>query len=200
MRVTAIITNRVSGDYVAECVSSLTHQTRPPDTILIVDDATTDNSMESYKSIIDDVKVLRLEQKVGNASIKNVGVKETMHHTNFFAFLNANAIFDYKMIELALFHFDVSPRIGIVYADENIHDVINNLHWVNYREPFSLEKHLTADQIGNNFLITAQAMKEAGQFSEEVYELTARVARKYLPVHIADTLVSRSINYAKVQL
>lgn len=199
MKVTAIITNHNYGDYITRAVNSLTNQTRRPDKIVIVDDFSFDSSLEIYKSIIDDVKVFRLDQNVGPSIARNIGIRETITDTDIFVFLDADDAYCCKeSIGLMLRKIECVPRVGLVYSDEEIDDVMRGVRWKHYKEPFSIENHLKGDIIGGNYMITAEALKTVGLFDEEMrvgenYDLTVRVARKFLPIHVAEELVTRTI-------
>ena len=62
--------------YIEECINSVIHQTYKNLEIIIIDDASTDNSVEIVKSINDDrIKIIKLEKNLGASNARNIGIK-----------------------------------------------------------------------------------------------------------------------------
>lgn len=71
MTIALIIVNYNSGRLLARCLSSVHQQTRPPDRIIIVDNASTDESLMYVRSDPADTEVIRLDRNIGFAAANN---------------------------------------------------------------------------------------------------------------------------------
>ena len=73
--VSIIITNYNYGKYLARCVRSCLAQKHTDVEIIVVDDCSTDNSLEVLSSYAKDVKIIINKKNVGVAASANVGIK-----------------------------------------------------------------------------------------------------------------------------
>ncbi len=92
-RVIAIVVNYNGGRLLSECVRSLLSQSRAFDRILIVDNASSDDSLEAIEAEFQGVDILRQPTNIGFAAANNLAVK-------------ADASADY----IALVNPDAAPR------------------------------------------------------------------------------------------
>ena len=76
-KVSVIIPVYNSSKHIKECLESVINQTYKNIVIIVVDDASSDNSMEIIKNINDSrIKILELKQNVGAAIARNKGIEE----------------------------------------------------------------------------------------------------------------------------
>ena len=62
--------------YIEQCLKSVINQTYSDVEIIIIDDASTDNSLELVKSIKDSrIKVIELKENVGAGTARNKGIE-----------------------------------------------------------------------------------------------------------------------------
>jgi GT2 family glycosyltransferase len=88
MTVTVIIVNWNSGELLAECIRLLEAQTVQPQRILVVDNASSDDSA-NFEGKYSHVTLLRMKNNLGFAAGNNVGLSEC--DTEFVALLNPDA-------------------------------------------------------------------------------------------------------------
>jgi GT2 family glycosyltransferase len=72
MTVAVLIVNWNSRDLLGECLRSLTAQTRRPDRVIVVDNHSTDNSLQLAGDGIDGVELIRLQENAGFARANNI--------------------------------------------------------------------------------------------------------------------------------
>ncbi len=90
MRVAVVIVNWNSGALLARTLESLRHQHRPADHIIVVDNASSDDSLERAAPHLDAVEVLRLTSNVGFASANNAAARSARAY-DALALLNPDA-------------------------------------------------------------------------------------------------------------
>ena len=94
-KVSVIIPMHNSSRHIKECIESVINQTYSSIEIIVVDDASTENSLEIVKSIKDDrIKVIELEQNMGAAKARNIGIEKASGE--YICFLDAD---DYWVLD-----------------------------------------------------------------------------------------------------
>jgi glycosyltransferase involved in cell wall biosynthesis len=73
--VSIIITNYNYGKYLARCVRSCLAQKHTDVEIIVVDDCSTDNSLDVLSTFKDDIKIIQNEKNLGVATAANIGIK-----------------------------------------------------------------------------------------------------------------------------
>ena len=73
--VSIIITNYNYGKYLSRCLRSCLSQKGALCEVIVVDDASTDNSMEALQPFNDEIKIIRNKKNVGCAESANRGIK-----------------------------------------------------------------------------------------------------------------------------
>jgi GT2 family glycosyltransferase len=90
MTVAVLIVNWNGGDLLSRCLESLAHQHRPPDRIVVVDNASTDDSLTRAGALLRDVQVIRLASNVGFARANNIAA-DAAGEVDALALLNPDA-------------------------------------------------------------------------------------------------------------
>jgi len=75
MTVAVLIVNWNSRQLLRECLKSLTAQTRPPDKVIIVDNNSTDDSLQLTGDLLKGAEVIRLAENAGFARANNIAAK-----------------------------------------------------------------------------------------------------------------------------
>jgi GT2 family glycosyltransferase len=88
MSITVIIVNWNSGNLLSRCLEHLAHQTILPDKILVIDNSSSDQSIENIKKS-DDISIRILDTNIGFAAANNLALLEC--DTEFVALLNPDA-------------------------------------------------------------------------------------------------------------
>ncbi|HXH07144.1 MAG TPA: glycosyltransferase family 2 protein [Vicinamibacterales bacterium] len=75
MTIAVLIVNWNSGPLLAECLQALRRQVRAPDHVIVVDNASSDGSMEVAARFLRDAEVIRLGSNVGFARANNLAAR-----------------------------------------------------------------------------------------------------------------------------
>ena len=74
MRISAVVPTRNRPSQTVEAVKSILSQTRPPDEVIVVDDGSTDDTVDAIERLGGDVTVIRREQ-AGVSAARNAGIE-----------------------------------------------------------------------------------------------------------------------------
>jgi GT2 family glycosyltransferase len=181
-RVSVIIVNFNGQDYLENCLVSLQQQTYPDYEIILVDNASSDRSIEIAQQYADDVKLVISGHNLGFAGGNNLGVQHTTG--DYLAFLNPDTIVQPAwLIELvnAMTTIDraglATAKILLLSEPDRINTCGNDVHFTGiptvrgWRLPAS-----SMDQIeevcsvsGACFLMRKQVFVEIGGFSDDFF-------------------------------
>lgn len=75
MTVALLIVNWNSGDLLRRCLQSVREQRRPPDQVIVIDNASTDDSLARAEPLLPAVQVIKLDTNTGFAHANNVGAR-----------------------------------------------------------------------------------------------------------------------------
>jgi glycosyltransferase involved in cell wall biosynthesis len=109
MKITAYIPCFNGGPYLADTISSILHQTRPPDELLVIDDGSTDNTSEIAARF--PVKLIRHDKNKGLAAARNTALANAKHP--LFAAFDADAIAEPTWLSFLLDAFQDSKVAGV---------------------------------------------------------------------------------------
>jgi GT2 family glycosyltransferase len=73
----AIVVNWNGGSYLRRCIDCLLAQSSKPERIIVVDNASDDESIESLDACVSGVEVIRLNRNIGFAAANNVALQRT---------------------------------------------------------------------------------------------------------------------------
>lgn len=109
-----IITNYNNAEYVGRAIRSCLKQSLPAE-IIVVDDASTDNSHTVIDSFDDRVNAIQLDENVGVAEASNIGIRSALGRyvmrVDSDDYINEHTVLFFTEI------LDKNPDIGFVYAD-----------------------------------------------------------------------------------
>ncbi len=74
--IAVIIVNWNSNDYLKTCLQALRSQSRLPTQIIVVDNASTDHSIQDIPNIVPEVTLVKLPQNIGFAAANNLAIKQ----------------------------------------------------------------------------------------------------------------------------
>lgn len=109
MKVTIIIPNYNGKHFMESCLASLQEQTCKNFEILVVDNASSDGSVEYMKGHYPEIKVIALDKNYGFSRAVNVGIKHS--RTPFVILLNNDTTVDPHYVEEMLRAIEKSPKI-----------------------------------------------------------------------------------------
>ncbi len=113
--VAVIVASYNYGAYVAEAIESVLAQTRAPDEILVIDDASTDHSLEVIERYAARVRVVRNEANLG--IVENFRKAVSLTRSDYVAFLGADNRMRSDYVERCKAALDAAPGVGVVYTD-----------------------------------------------------------------------------------
>lgn len=94
--------------------SSLRNQTRPPDRIVVVDDASTDGTQDRLDSLLGQCEVVRLPENKGQSFARNEGFARIRE--DFLIFLDADVELDPGMLRDLADALDRHPEAAVAYG------------------------------------------------------------------------------------
>lgn len=124
MTITVVIVNWNCGVLLTKCLQHLEHQTVLPDRILVVDNASSDNSAASAE-VFTNVTVHRLDENLGFAGGNNLALAEC--DTEFVALLNPDAFPDPRWLEHLLAAAGANPEVAAFGSRQMCFDSIEIL-------------------------------------------------------------------------
>jgi len=111
MTVAVLIVNWNGGSFLRQCLESLARQRRPPDEIILVDNASTDDSLQQAGAVRSNVRVIRLPANVGFARANNIAA-EAARRCDVLALLNPDAFPDPGWLEALLNAAEQAPDVA----------------------------------------------------------------------------------------
>ena len=98
--VSVVVVNYNGEAFLQECLQSVLDQSRSPDQILVVDNASTDQSLALLQTSFPDIPLLALGENLGYAGACNRGIEETTGE--LIAILNNDLVLDSSWLECLL--------------------------------------------------------------------------------------------------
>ncbi|MBW8010755.1 MAG: glycosyltransferase [Chloroflexi bacterium] len=191
-RLSIVIPTYNRGHYIFECLQSIWDQGYQDYEILVVDDGSTDNTLEILQPLIENKKVKLLHQtKSGAAAARNKGVINATGE--LIAFLDSDDIFYPSKLKKQAEYMDQHPSVMILHSNFNKFDDFGNDLGTKYTSFFS--GHIYPEILlywemlmaTSCVIVRADLFNEIGLFDEDLtsaedLDLWARIARKY-PIH-----------------
>jgi GT2 family glycosyltransferase len=111
MTVAVLIVNWNGGPLLGQCLESLERQRRKPDHIVVVDNASTDDSLAQAQRWLDAVELIRLTENVGFARANNIAASRARRFDTL-ALLNPDAVADPAWLESLLAAAERAPAVA----------------------------------------------------------------------------------------
>lgn len=194
--------------FIKAAINSVLSQTLLPQTIIVVDDKSSDNTAKLVKSIQAKnpiVKYIKLKSNRGPSAARNEGIKNS--RSDFIALLDADDMWTSDKLEKQLEVFDKSPlkeNLAIVYSNcQDIDDfsnpiLINNAFTLKTNIKGNVLHHLkNANLISgscSSVLIRRKFLNEIGLFDEQLeacedWDLWLRFSHKFLFDYVNESQV-----------
>ena len=108
-----IIPNYNNSTYLEKCLKSVLNQTFTNYELIVIDDVSTDNSVEIVKNIFNeykdkDTKLIELKEKAWNGGSRNIGIKQATG--KYFLFLDSDDWFMNNTIFQQVYDFIISKN------------------------------------------------------------------------------------------
>lgn len=110
--ISVVIVTRNSEKFIVECLSSMRRQTACVDRIIVMDNGSSDATVECVRDRFPDVHIVELGENTGFCRANNAGYRQTT--SEFVLFANPDTVIEPDYIEKALAAFDEDARIGMV--------------------------------------------------------------------------------------
>lgn len=119
-RIAAIVPNYNYGHFIEQAIDSLLAQTKKPNQIIVVDDASTDDSLDRLKKYKRKVKVVRHERNSGTVGqSRNTGIQAT--DAEFVICLDSDDMLDKHYVEMCHAALKHDPAAGVAYTGVQSH-------------------------------------------------------------------------------
>ena len=163
--VTVIIPNWNGRELLLSCLTSLRQQTYADFTVCIVDNGSTDGSVEEIKATFPEVKVISLPQNVGFAKAINIGLKGTKG--KYVALLNNDTKTDPHWLESLLVGIESLPGVAACASK-----------MINFYDPLLIDGCGDVINIVGQGRARGQGKRDVGQYSkrEEIFSVCAGAA------------------------
>jgi GT2 family glycosyltransferase len=109
--VAVLIVNWNSGSLLTQCLKSLGSQRRPADRVIVVDNASTDDSLGQASSSLNGVQLLRLSNNLGFAQANNIAAQAAEEFDGL-AFLNPDAFAEPGWLEALVEAAEREPTVA----------------------------------------------------------------------------------------
>jgi len=195
MKTCAVIIPVLNGaKFIAETIDSVLQQTSLPDEIIVVDNGSTDNTievLEAYKKSI----IVITELKKGVAAARNTGIKYAK--SDLIAFMDADDICKPTRIERQIDLFGQDSSVVMVFGAYQFMDIGGTLFEGEVRCSKFIKKSFFGELLERNQIATPTVMlkksviEKVGFFDEyllsnaEDYDLWLRIASQYT-IHYQD--------------
>ena len=185
-KVLIIIVTYNSSDYIGDCLSSLAKITYPKDRfkILIIDNASTDSSINYIKNNFSAIKLIENEKNLGFAKGNNIGFQYAIDNNFDYAYLlNQDTVVKLDFLEEVVKVAQNDSKIGAVqsklllYQDKSkINSIGNEIHYLGfafaggYKLPDSnIKQREITYPSGASVLFNVSALKKVGLFNAEFF-------------------------------
>ena len=102
--------------YVVEAVASVLNQTAPIHEVIVVDDASSDNSVARLRELNDPrLRIIALDKNAGGSESLNVGIRAS--RAPLIAICNSDDLWEPTKLERQRPWLDADPNIGAVFTD-----------------------------------------------------------------------------------
>lgn len=187
--------------YIRAALESAIQQTLSPTEILVVDDASNDDTPEILAGFGDRVRVLRQARAGGPARARNLAVNQACGE--YIAFLDADDLWHARKLERQLTRARQAPDFGIIATDVESFSEDQPVVRASLREMYPVrEGWVVEDLLFHNWITTSAAMlpravfQQVGGFDEtpcrlgEDWALWMRIASLH-PVYFVDEVLTR---------
>ena len=185
-KVLIVILSFNGADFLRDCLSSLAKITYPKDKfeILVIDNASTDGSVNYLKNNWAEIKLIENEKNIGFAAGNNIGLQHAISNNFAYAYLlNQDTVVESDFLEKAVEVGERDLKIGgvqsklLLYHNRGkINSIGNEIHYLGfafaggYQMPDEgiKEREITYPS-GASVLFRVEALKEIGLFNPEFF-------------------------------
>lgn len=145
--------------YIKECINSVINQTYKNIEIIVVDDKSTDNSLNELKSIKDKrIKIIELKENKGVSNARNIGIKEAKG--DYICFLDSDDFWRRDKLKKQIKYIQDK---AIIYSDY----VYTNANGKTIKQVIVPKKMTYKDALKNTCIFTSTVMVDMNKISKE---------------------------------
>jgi glycosyltransferase involved in cell wall biosynthesis len=214
-QVSVIIPTYNGASYVASAIQSALNQTFEDLEILIVDDASTDRTLNEIEPFLTDkrVKLLCNTSNLGIPATKNKAVK--MARGQFIAFLDQDDVWLPNKLEVQINHLKQDDNIGVIasaiyFIDESGNLIGKKILNIENAQPLTQVKRLLLGNFITNSsaVVRRSCFDKVGYFNENLrgsddYDLWVRIA-KYFKIHYLNQILIKKrlhkLNFSELNI
>lgn len=211
-----VITANFNGkEFFDDYIKGIESQTYKPDYVLLVDDASTDESFENWlnffnienqgKSLYKTFKfgiefvITKNEKNIGPAFSRNVALHYLMDKVDILLVADSDDILYPNKVQRSIDIFKKYPDVGLVYSDYDHFDQKTGKVVREYKEIFSFNRLFQECIVSNNSAYRSSIIKQVGLYDEnlkgpEDYDLWLRICEKSMAYHIPESLYKYRIS------
>lgn len=210
--ISVIVPNHNYGKWIIESVESIVNDEYPKKRIFVVDDGSTDDSVNNVLNKIHkperfefnkipgicgkfnnsntDIFLISYKECKGPSCARNVGIKAAWDKTDVFSFLDSDDLHVNGKLNLTSEALVKGwGVIGAVYSDYINFDAITNSHHPQFKEAFCSERILNDCIMPSNSLVPKYVFEKIGMFDEsmrvaEDWDFWIRMSKHYIGYHI----------------
>lgn len=113
-RISVVIPTYNSWSTLKECIRSILDQSLYPFEVIVIDNASTDNTSGNLKKIFPSIRLVELPENTGVTGGRNAGIKQISKKVNYILFFDHDMKADKKMLEELVKIAQLERGIGIV--------------------------------------------------------------------------------------
>lgn len=122
-KISVVIPTYNGWETLKECISSIQKQTLKPFEIIVVDNASSDNTSQKVKAMFPEVKLITLTTNTGVTGGRNKGIEKSSSRSDFILFFDHDMVADRRMLEELVKILQSNKEIGITtpkiyYSDD----------------------------------------------------------------------------------
>ncbi|MFA5669999.1 MAG: glycosyltransferase [Balneolaceae bacterium] len=207
--ITAIIPTYNNQKYINGAINSIVGQTVKPDSLIVIDDGSTDNTFEILSSLgkvsgdtisgsVNGVNIYIVRTKNrGVSAARNLGIKMASG-SEIICFLDGDDWYEPTKIEKSLVELKKDPYVAMVYSDFYTYYESIDVRVREFKRPFDYQKLILDNHVNSNSVFKTVIFQEVGLFNEsltmsEDYDMWLRIAHVSDIFHIPEALFTYRI-------
>lgn len=194
-KIGVVIANYNGGKYFKRCLIGLLEQTVVPDYIVVVDDKSTDNSVDiiintlkelNFQTIANffvdnqeytqytnesNIKIILSlkEENSGPAATRNVALKFLLNNVDIICINDIDDIYYPTKIEKSIEVLNKYKHVGLVYSDYDVFNENTGKKTREYKEIFSYNRLFEECIVSNNSVMSSEMIKKIGLYDESLF-------------------------------
>jgi glycosyltransferase involved in cell wall biosynthesis len=198
-KISVIVPNHNKGEFIGEAIESVMNQTFKDYELIVVDDASTDDSVrviEIYEEL-DKLRAIKLERRLGVSAVRNIGIKNA--RGEIISLLDSDDVYSPVKLEKQIAVLEEESKPVIVYSEWWRIDEKGRILPPGKRDHPRGSGQIFGDilalgfGVNTTFMIPKHCLDVVGLYDEslpwgEDYDLVLRLAQKFDFRHLDDVL------------